>query len=359
MPRSPRDLRSLEPANVCIIKPSALGDVVHALPVLSALRRHWPRARISWVVNRGLTGLLEGNADLDEVIAFDRAAAGRFPMGLARSARFFAGLRSKRYDVAIDLQGLLRSGLMTAVTGAPVRIGLSDAREGSRHFYTNFAEMPAEPTHIVDRLLRVVELFGADASVARFPVSYAQGDDAWAARAIDSVASPRLIFNMGARWLTKRWPPEQFAEIGRRAIREWGAGLIVVGAPEDRALVEVFRRCIDPSLEFLDLCGATSLPRLAALAARSSLFLSNDTGPLHLAAAAGARVVGIYTCTDPRRTGPYGDKAVVAATKIWCAASRVKTCDRLECMCELTADRVWDAVKNALNSDYDPRPNAA
>ncbi len=110
--------------------------------------------------------------------------------------------------------------------------------------------------------------------------------------------SPRIVLNVGARWETKRWPPEHFAAIGRRAVQEFGAGLIAVGSAGDRPLVDQLVRALGP-VPILDLCGRTSLLELAALAAESDLVISNDTGPLHLAAAAGARVVGIYTCTSP------------------------------------------------------------
>ncbi len=109
----------------------------------------------------------------------------------------------------------------------------------------------------------------------------------------------------GARWPTKRWPPEHFAEIGRRAVDEFGAGLIAVGSAADRPLVDGLMRRITP-IPVLDLCGRTRLMELAALAVESDLLVSNDTGPLHLAAASGARVVGIYTCTSPALTGPFG-----------------------------------------------------
>ena len=107
--------------------------------------------------------------------------------------------------------------------------------------------------------------------------------------------------------------------------------------------MEELRGALAP-VPVLDLCGRTTLPQLAALAGEADLFVSNDTGPLHLAAAAGARVVGVYTCTDPRLNGPYGPNAAAVQSRVWCAASHVKICPRLECMAELTPDRVWPAV---------------
>jgi ADP-heptose:LPS heptosyltransferase len=156
-----------------------------------------------------------------------------------------------------------------------------------------------------------------------------------------------LAINVGARWLTKRWPPAQFAAVARRAVEERGASLIVVGAPEDRPLVDEFKAALEP-IRVLDLCGRTSLSQLAALAMEVDVFLSNDTGPLHLAAATGVKTVGVYTCTSPARTGPYGPMARAVQSCVWCAPSFVKTCPRLECMTELTTERVWSVVADQL-----------
>lgn len=340
-------LRGLRPERVCLIKPSSLGDVVHALPVLTALRGLWPGAHLAWVVNRGLRGLLDGHPDLDEVIPFDRSAVGLSRAGVASISGFLLGLRRRRFDLAVDLQGLLRSGIMARATGAPIRVGLADAREGSRHFYTHRIASPGPESHAVDRLLKVAEAFGADVARPRFRVAYSPEDAAWARSILGPIPRPRLALNVGARWLTKRWPPEHFAEVARRASEIKGAGLVLVGAPEDRPLVDALKAALGP-IGALDLCGRTSLPRLAAVASEVDVFLSNDTGPLHLAAASGPRVVGVYTCTSPARTGPYGPGAIAVTSCVWCAPSYLRECPRLECMSELTPDRVWAAVTAQL-----------
>lgn len=340
------DLRRLVPERVCLIKPSALGDVVNALPVLSALRVHWPRAHLAWVVNRGLRGLLDGHPELDEVIAFDRSHGfGWRPV--QEGWRLLAGLRRRRFDVVIDLQGLLRSALMTAATGASVRVGRADAREGAVRFYTHLVPPPAPDAHAVECLLPLARAFGAQVDPPRFVLPVTDAERAWAQAMLFHVPRPRFVLNMGARWETKRWPPAHFAEIARRAQDRYGAGLVAIGADEDRPLVEAFRACLGDR-PLLDLCARTTLPQLAALTAACDLVLSNDTGPLHVAAAAGARVVGLYTCTDPKLNGPYGPRATAIATKVWCAGSYVSRCRRLDCMAELTPDRVWPTIAPLL-----------
>jgi len=330
-----------------LIKPSALGDVVHAMPVLSSLRRRWPGAHVCWVINRGLTGLVEGHPDLDEVIPFDRSRAGRGPAGLSSVVGFLRGLRKRRFDLAIDLQGLFRSGLMTWATGAPVRVGRADSREGAGLFYTHRIESGA--THAVDRLLDLALAFGADVSRPSFRLPIRDDDRRWASETLSGIPRPLLVLNPGARWETKRWPPKHFAEVARRAILARGAGVVVVGAPEDRPLADaISSRLGEAGLSVLDLSGKTSLTGLAAVSAEADAVLSNDTGPLHVAVAAGARVVAVFTCTDPARTGPYGPEATVVRSGVWCAGSCIRTCDRLECMDELSPDRVWPVVDRVL-----------
>ena len=353
-------LRRCRPRRVCLIKPSSLGDVVHAFPLLAALRRHWPEAKLSWVVNRGLRSLLDGHPDLDEVIPFDRNQIKFHPRAIGPVGRFLLDLKRREFDVAIDLQGLFRSGVMTAATGAPLRVGLDSAREGAGFFTNHTVATGGSETHAVDRLLRVADAFGAPSDPLAGSVAYSAEDRHWAHAELAALPRPWVAFNIGARWLTKRWPPEHFAAVARRAQDRLGAGVVLVGAPEDRPLVDQLRGALGPdAAPVLDLCARTTLPQLAALAASVDLFVSNDTGPLHLAAAAGARTVGVYTCTSPGRTGPYGPRSVAVQSCVWCAPSYRKTCPRMECMAELTPDRVWAVVESRLAPHTIAQPASA
>lgn len=343
MRSSSPSLAAIEPARVCILKPSAMGDILHAMPILSALRSRWQGARLSWVVNRSFAELLEGHPDLDELIVYNRGRKGLDRDKFLGFAALLGRLRRSRFDLTIDLQGLLRSGLMTAATGAKVRVGMADAREGARWFYTHRIDAPRLGMHAVDRVLRVARQFGADDSQARFQLPIPAEARRWAAQVVSDLPRPRIILNVGARWATKRWPPAHFAAIGRMAVERLGAGLIVVGAASDRQLVDELLHHLSP-IPALDLCGRTRLPQFAALSLEADLVISNDTGPLHLAAAAGARVLGIYTCTSPELTGPYGDRANSVRTKVGCAASLRKSCRSLDCMDELSPERVWREI---------------
>lgn len=341
-------VRRLDPKRVLIIKPSSLGDVVHALPILPALRTLLPDAHISWVVGSSFRSLLEGRADLDQVITYEKGASGVSAKGLVGLSKLCATLARSRFDLTIDLQGLLRSGLMTMAAGSPVRVGLEDAREGARYFYTHRVSASRTSVHAVDRVMMVAEALGVESPRPEFMLPIGERDDEWARRALREVPRPRLILNMGARWETKRWPVERFAEVARRAVSEFGAGIVAVGAGEDRSLVEALKRHLE-TVPVVDLCGRTNLLQLAAVARHGDLFLSNDTGPIHLAAAVGAPVVGVYTSTDPLLTGPYGANAVVVQSGLKHSAGHYKKRGGIDGRSEITADRVWCIVRPRLS----------
>lgn len=343
--RSPDSLLSFNPSRIAIIKPSALGDVTNAFHPLAALRRLWPQASITWVINHNLRALVDGHPDIDAVIPFDRARAN--PLSFLAFLRL---LHQQHFDLAIDLQGLLRSALMTAATAAPIRIGLADAREAAPWFYTHRIIPPGsiDQAHAIDRLLAIPLALGANIDHLSPKVALTEADRSWARQTLAPLPRPRLALNLGARWETKRWPPTHFAEVARRAHQHQQASLFAIGAPEDRPLVDEMISLLDP-IPVLDLCGKTSLPRLAALAQQADVVLSNDTGPLHLAAVAGARVLGIYTCTTPALNGPHGPLAASVQTHVPCAGSYLVKCPRqFICMNDLTPDRLWPSLLTQL-----------
>jgi lipopolysaccharide heptosyltransferase II len=341
MPARP-PLTEIEPRRVAIIKPSALGDIVHALPVLSAVRNRFPIARLTWVVNRAYESLLRGHPDLDATLPFDRGGMTE-PLAALRFAR---RLRAERFDLVIDLQCLFRTGLMVIVTGAARRVGLSTAREGAAHFYTDVVPDEWE-SHAVDRYWRIATALGAGDGPKRFHVALDPLAVEWASRQLGQLPRPWLVVGVGARWLTKRWPPQHFAALVNAAHRRFGGTAVFIGTPDEAPLSAQTAALLDgPSL---DLSGRTTLPQLTAVLAAADVVLANDTGPLHLAAALGRPVVAPYTCTDPRRHGPYTSMAGAVATTVHCRASYVRRCDHLSCMADLTPERLRGPLFEALS----------
>lgn len=338
---------NIEPRRIVLIKPSALGDIVHSLPVLGALRRRFPEAHIAWVVGRAYEPLLRGHPDLDAVLPFERRGRNWLET-ITKFARFLRELRDGGFDLAIDLQGLMRTGLMTRATRAPVRLGLASAREGARWFYTHLVDDRTGVAHAVDRYWRAAEFLGAGDGEKRFVLAIDPAAAAWAQAVLRDRSRPWLAVGVGARWLTKRWPPASFAALVKRTLEASGGSAVFVGAPDEMALAAEAAAAVQGNV--LNLTGKTSLPQLAALLAEVDVMLANDTGPLHLAAALGRPVVAPYTCTVVERTGPYGQLHRAVATQVWCAGSCLKKCRRLECMNELTPDRLWPALCDALRA---------
>jgi lipopolysaccharide heptosyltransferase I len=347
-PRPP--LAAYEPGRIALLKPSALGDIVHSLPVLTALRRRFPQAHITWVVNRSYEPLLTGHRDLDATLAFDRGAARRGWWAAAKAwASFLRRLRREQFDMVVDLQGLFRSGMMALASRAPRRVGLSSSREGAAWFYTDVVPV-ADPNalHAVERYWQAALAVGACDSGPQFHVPLRPEARRWADAMLAGCARPLLALGPGSRWVTKRWPPASFADLARRFQAEFGGTVVLVGGPEEAALGHAVGRRLDgPSR---DLVGRTTLPQLAAVLARADIMLANDTGPLHLAAALGRPVVAPYTCTKVRLNGPFGRAEGAVESRVWCQGSYLKRCPRLECMEELTPDRLWPRLRDALLS---------
>jgi lipopolysaccharide heptosyltransferase I len=345
--RSP--LAEYRARRVAIIKPSALGDIVHSLPVLTALRARYPEAHITWVVNRGYEALLHGHPDLDETLPFERAGRAGLLFAALNFGRFLSRLRRQRFDLVLDLQGLLRSGLMTSATGAPRRVGLTSAREGASLFYTDVIPVGDVRTlHAVDRYWRAALALGAPAGPPRFRVPLTDSAQRWAEAALRGSPRPWLVLGVGSRWQTKRWPPEHFAALARRAQGAFGGTAVFVGAGDEVVAAEHTASLLAGPVR--DFTGRTTLPQLTALLSLADVMVANDTGPLHLAAALGRPVVAPYTCTQVRLTGPYAAAGGAVETAVWCKGSLRKRCARMECMAELTPERLWPVLEGVLTT---------
>ncbi len=314
---------------ILILKPSSLGDVVQALPTVNLIRRKYPQARISWLVNDTLTSLLQHCPIIDEIIPFERGRFGSLTQ-LPRFGSFLAALRGRHFDIVVDLQGLLRSGVISWATRAPRRIGLSDAREGARWFYNEIVRVPR--AHAVDRYLLAARHLDCDSAPIEFPLGLSE-----------SVNYGGLIaVNPSARWATKLWGHDKFAELIRRLPSE---RVVLTGSAAEREEIDRIaqgRR---------NLAGQTDLFQLAELYRGCRVVITNDSGPMHLAAAVGSPVVAIFGPTDPALTGPYGDQHVVLRAGIPCSPCFKDSCANrvhMECMKQITVEQVLEAAKGFL-----------
>ena len=288
---------------ILILKPSSLGDVVQALPVLRLLKRHRPAAEIFWWIDSNFAPLLEDDPDLTGVVRFERRrwAAPRHWPEMFHSIRW---LREQHFDWVIDLQCLARSGAFAWLANGKFLIGLDEVREGARGFYDLAVRRASFHTHAVDWYLAVLPHLGVpvDHHFQWLP------EQPQVARAIQSkwqTGHARWIaIQPGARWSNKRWPVEYFARLVRLLAGQFPeVRFAILGGAEDKPLGGIVADA-DPERCF-NLCGQTSLPEMVEWVRRCDLMITNDTGPMHVAAALGKPLVALFGPTEPRRTGPY------------------------------------------------------
>lgn len=302
---------------IAIVKLSSLGDVIHALPVARALRRARPGVHLTWIVEAREYALLKDHPDLDVVMPVDTRRWRRLirrpsgiPEVIGKVSRLRGRIRSARFDVALDLQGLIKSGLLTAYTGARVRIGFTadHCREALNCLFTNRrVRPPVTAVHVVEQYLSLLEPLGVPAGPVEFHVPV----PALAARRMDDFlgeqgikSHDRLVaVNPGAGRDNKRWPVEHFRRLTDRLAQEPGVRVLLLWGPDE---VHMARQIRDGSSARAILAPPTDLHELAGLLRRAALMVAGDTGPLHLAAALGTPSLGLFGPTRAERNGPYG-----------------------------------------------------
>jgi lipopolysaccharide heptosyltransferase I len=367
------ELRERPFRRILLIKPSAVGDVIHTIPVLARLRQRYPDARIDWLLTPPIADLIRHHPALSNPVLFDRRNLAHFGRGWAATrglARLLLKLRRARYELVIDLHGQLRSAIFTLVTRAPVRIGFdrprrtrgprrlveaayvhgwTGTREGAWVAYTHCIPIPSLDVHAVDRYLWVAPMLGLSAGPPDFRVPI----PAAAARAVADMLSRHgvrgqeyAVLVPGTTWETKHWPPERFAMVGR-TLAHAGRRVVLAGASGERARC---RAVADHCPGAVDLCGQTSLSELAALLAGAAVCVTNDSGSMHLAVALGRPVVSVFGPTDRVWIGPYGrPEAVVRAAGVACSPCYLRKLNACRhghaCMNEATVAMVLERIE--------------
>lgn len=289
---------------ILILKPSSLGDVIQALPVLRLLKLQFPKSEIFWWIDAGLAPLLEKDPDLTGIFPFHRKRWSS-PLHWNEMLASIRQMRAHQFDWIIDLQGLARSGTFAWLANGGLTVGVADSREGAPGFYDIAVPRPSPQTHAVDWYLEVVKTLGVDTQ-RKFTWMPPQKEiqkaisDKW-----DGNSSRWIVINPGARWLNKRWPVEYFADLVKRlAARNSEFRFVIVGGKEDQPMGKHIAEA-EPTRS-LNLTGKTSLPEMTEWIRRGELIVTNDTGPMHVAAALGKPVIAMFGPTSPKRTGPYG-----------------------------------------------------
>lgn len=325
---------------ILLVRLGSLGDIIHALPSAAALRETFPEARIDWAVESKWARLLQGNSDLTNLVVVDRGKPGGFRAAMRE-------IRAAGYDCAIDFQALYKSALLAFVSHAPRRIGFksSYAREGlAAALYTERLN-PRGP-HKVDHNFTLAERAGARSLTGGFPLTIDPEDE----EQVDGeVARQRIseffVLNPGGGWLSKCWPAARYGELHRKIVERFGwLGIVAFGPGEESLARETIAAAGNPPPVAMPF----GLGPLMALLRRAKFVVSADTGPLHLAAALGSPVIGLYGPTDPSRNGPYGSRDVVVRNPHASVTTYQRGASYSPAMMSITVDQVLNAIERRL-----------
>ncbi len=343
--------------NILIVKLSAIGDVIHTLPALNAIRANYPDAHITWLVETAAAELVVGHRALDRVIVSDRKRWLRELKGPRRRQAmteirlFWRALRDTDYDIIIDFQALLKSALLVWLARGRRKIGFDKGMQHQEHSYLLLNErVPAVDmeVHALTRGVLLLQAIGIESSAVVYDVPISDRDH----RRVDTLLTdngingkrPLVAINPVALWETKLWRNDRFAALADRLVSEFKTDVVFTGGPGDRDTIADIRRMMGE--EAADLSGRTTLTMLASLYQRAALLVTTDTGPMHLSAAVDTKVVALFGPTAPWRTGPFGEGHTVVRTAPSCSPCFKRKCDVHQCRCmeDISVEQVMAAI---------------
>jgi 3-deoxy-D-manno-octulosonic-acid transferase/heptosyltransferase-1 len=347
--------------NILIVKMSAIGDVIHTLPALNALRAHFPEAHIAWLVEEAAAPLVMGHEALDRVLVSRRK---KWIKGLLESvdlsnikeaSRFIRQLRDTRYDLVLDFQSLLKSGVLVGLLRGQRKVGFDQGMEHMEksHLFLNEPVPPVDmDMHALLRGMALLESLGIKNSEIAYNLPIQKKDREAASELIGEGAGvrkdrPFIVIHPVAKWETKLWSNERFSELADRLVEKYDAEVAFTGSHLDRPVVyDIRAHMISRST---NLAGETTLKILAALYEKADAVISTDTGPMHLAAAVGTTVVALFGPTAPWRTGPFGSGHQVVRADLECSPCFKRQCETKACMKQISVGAVMDGVGKILS----------
>jgi len=326
---------------ILIVKPSSLGDIIHTLPFLSSIKSRFPTSELHWVIAKPYKDLLNLNPLINKLWIIDKDTWKKIKNikdTLSELNILFKNLKKEKFDLVIDLQGLLRSGIITYATNAPMRVGFDKAREGSKVFYTHKVKCP-ENIHAIIKYLKVAEFLGCDVNKIAFPLKWDNSKSIMK----EIPYKNYIVVIPSARWKTKIWPPEKYGKL----ISLLPLKSIIVGSKED---INIANRILFYSNNnAISLVGKTNLNQLIEIIRNAEFVISNDSGPMHIASALNIPIVAIFGPTNPVKTGPYGKNHIVIKEKVSCSPCRKRSCEDMRCMKLLTVEKVYNTIMERFN----------
>ena len=332
---------------ILLVRLSAIGDVIHGMPVLCALRERFPHAHLSWVAERAGAKLLEGHKALDELVVVPRGWL-KSPSQVWRLRR---KLRELKPDVTIDMQGLTKSAIAARLSGCRRRIGFGDEKGRELSTWLNTELVSAPDKHVIDANLRLLGPLDIHSSSVRFDLPEQPMAALEADRTIHRLGFQDgfAVINPGAGWPSKLWPADRFGAVAEYLGRQWRMPSIVVWAGDkEKAAAETI---VARSGGKARIAPPTTLPELAAVVRRGQLFIGSDTGPLHLAVAVGVPSVGLFGPMPAERNGPYGPRHIAIQKATFEGTSRERRSASSALMEAITIDDVCQACTTILQRE--------
>lgn len=334
--------------NILIIKPSSLGDIVLALPALSALRRNFPDAEISWVVRPEFALLIENHPHLNRTILFDRRFLGKawyHPRAFFALVAFIRKLRKAKFDAVIDLQGLFRTAVLGWLSGSKKRFGMARAREFASLFYSDKVSHDSDSTHVVDYYMKIIRQTGAKDTRVEFvlPVNSSAEESVKKLLAEHNVMSDNYtVFVLSSIHADKCWPLGRFAALADKISSQFGFSIVTTGTIAEKPAIERFKKL--SNFPIANFAGLTNLLELSALLNSAKLIITNDTGPGHIAAALKRPLVMIFGRSNPSRVQPYGQANCVAAVEPEKRGTQYSSTDPKHNINAVTFEQVYEKV---------------
>ncbi len=339
--------------NILIIKPSSLGDIVLALPALTALRKSFPDAKISWLIRPEFAPLLENHPHLNEIIHFDRKFLGKawfHPVASGSLISLIKRLRHAGFDAVIDFQGLFRTASLAWLSGCKKRFGIAGAREFAPLFYTHKITQTKDCIHLVDFYLKIIKAAGASELDVQFilPEHPEAADSVRRLLESNNIAQDNyVVFVPGSAHEDKRWPVKRFAELAERISSKFELLIVATGTSGESALIEKLKDL--SNVPIANIAGKTSLSELVVLLKNARLVVSNDTGPGHIAAALGTPLVLMFSWSNPARIAPYKRIECLVAREPFSRGHKIKSRDPKHNVDTITVDEVYQKVCEQLS----------
>lgn len=352
---------SMDGRKILVLRLSAVGDVIRTLPAVKAVKKYFPSASITWMVEEPSKDLIESQPEIDDVILFPRrrwSEGMKSPKGWRRTAgearRFVRSLRSRDFDVVLDFHGILKTGLLSFFSGAPKRVGFDrrSTKEGNFLFSNVKVKLPAERISRFDRNFNLLKGIGLEVRPEEYPLHVPAEDreyvNSFFNELVPPAGSPSIAIHPGTSPKTtyKRWFPDRYAYLADRLVREMNATVLFTWGPGELDWVKMIQRRMK---EYSVLGPHTlTLTQLAEVFRHCDLYIGGDTGPMHIASLMGVPAVVLFGPTDPVMNEPFGPHKKVVKN-VGCNPCRDRSCRRLNCMEDITVDDVFKATREVLS----------